>query len=122
MPVARRCAVRTSTTPGCSTRSRTRASARSARCAASWKTPARRRPTSCRPRASDGLPVIGESAEVGGLFYAAGYYRNGILLAPASGELVADLVTGRATRVSPRVLSTFSPARFRAAHAGTRGK
>ena len=75
-----------------------------------------------RPRASDGLPVIGESAEVGGLFYAAGYYRNGILLAPASGELVADLVTGRTTSVAPRVLSTFSPARFRAAHAGTRGK
>ncbi|HEX8722573.1 MAG TPA: glycine oxidase ThiO [Pyrinomonadaceae bacterium] len=75
-----------------------------------------------RPRAPDGLPVIGESAEVGGLFYAAGYYRNGILLAPASGELVADLVTGRTTRVSPRALSTFSPARFRAAHAGPRGK
>ena len=65
-----------------------------------------------RPRASDGLPVLGESADVKGLFYAAGFYRNGILLAPAAGEVVADLVTGRATRLSPAVLETFSPARF----------
>src|SRR6185436_18801655 len=33
-----------------------------------------------RPRASDGLPFIGESADVKSLFYATGYYRNGILL------------------------------------------
>ena len=65
-----------------------------------------------RPRAQDGLPVLGESADVRGLFYAAGFYRNGILLAPAAGEIVADLVTGRATRLSPRALETLSPARF----------
>ena len=71
-----------------------------------------------RPRAADGLPVLGESADVKGLFYAAGFYRNGILLAPAAGEIVADLVTGGATRLSPRVLETFSPARFQQALAG----
>jgi glycine oxidase len=65
-----------------------------------------------RPRAQDGLPVLGESADVGGLFYATGFYRNGILLAPAAGEIVADLVTGGATRLRPSVLETFSPARF----------
>ena len=65
-----------------------------------------------RPRAADGLPVLGESADVKGLFYATGFYRNGILLAPAAGEIVADLLTGGATRLSPRVLETFSPARF----------
>jgi glycine oxidase len=65
-----------------------------------------------RPRAVDGLPVLGESADVKGLFYAAGFYRNGILLAPAAGEIVADLVTNRTTRLSPSVLKTFSPARF----------
>ncbi|HWS90714.1 MAG TPA: glycine oxidase ThiO [Pyrinomonadaceae bacterium] len=65
-----------------------------------------------RPRAQDGLPVLGESADVRGLFYAAGFYRNGILLAPAAGEIIADLVTNRATRLSPSVLKTFSPARF----------
>lgn len=65
-----------------------------------------------RPRAADGLPVLGESADVQGLFYATGFYRNGILLAPAAGEIVADLLTGGATRLSPGVLETFSPARF----------
>jgi glycine oxidase len=66
-----------------------------------------------RPRAADGRPVLGESADVRGLFYAAGFYRNGILLTPAVGEIVADLVTGRATRLSARALEAFSPARFR---------
>jgi len=66
-----------------------------------------------RPRAADGLPVLGESTDVRGLFYAAGFYRNGILLAPATGELVADLITGGATAADPRVLEAFSPARFR---------
>jgi glycine oxidase len=72
-----------------------------------------------RPRAADGLPVIGESAEVERLFYATGYYRNGILLAPATGEVVADLVTSGTTKLSPRALSTFSPARFRPALAAS---
>lgn len=66
-----------------------------------------------RPRAADGLPVLGESADVKGLFYAAGFYRNGILLAPAAGEIVADLLTNGATRLPARVLKHFSPARFR---------
>jgi glycine oxidase len=65
-----------------------------------------------RPRAADGLPVLGESADVQGLFYSTGFYRNGILLAPAAGEIVADLLTGGATRLSPGALETFSPARF----------
>jgi glycine oxidase len=64
-----------------------------------------------RPRASDGLPVIGESADVKGLFYATGYYRNGILLAPASGRIVADLLTRGTTNLAPRALTAFSPAR-----------
>jgi glycine oxidase len=72
-----------------------------------------------RPSAADGLPVIGESGEARGLFYATGYYRNGILLAPAAGELVADLVTTGTTKLLPRALSAFSPARFRPALAGS---
>src|SRR5215207_5560202 len=73
-----------------------------------------------RPRASDGLPLIGESAEVEGLFYATGYYRNGILLAPASGRIVADLLTRGATNVAPRALTAFSPARAARTAAGSR--
>ena len=75
-----------------------------------------------RPRAPDGLPVIGESPEVRGLYYAAGYYRNGILLAPAAAEVVADLVTAGATKLLPGVVSHFSPARFPLALAGAHAK
>jgi glycine oxidase len=67
-----------------------------------------------RPRSPDGWPVLGESAEVKSLFYATGHYRNGILLAPATGEIVAGLVTDGATDLLPRTLALFSPARFRA--------
>ena len=65
-----------------------------------------------RPRSEDGLPVLGESAACAGLFYATGYYRNGILLAPAAARIVADMVTGVATTLPPRALEAFSPARF----------
>jgi glycine oxidase len=74
-----------------------------------------------RPRADDGLPVLGESSEVKNLFYATGHYRNGILLAPATGEIIADLLTGGTTRWPPRALEAFSPARFRRALAGSHG-
>jgi len=41
-----------------------------------------------------------------GLVVAVGHFRNGILLAPATGELVADLVLGRPTSVPA---GTFAP-------------
>ncbi|HEV2836866.1 MAG TPA: glycine oxidase ThiO [Pyrinomonadaceae bacterium] len=66
-----------------------------------------------RPRAADGLPVLGPCDEIDGLFYATGHYRNGILLAPVTGELIADAVV--AGRVSP-LLAAFSPNRFDLAH------
>ncbi|MEK6279787.1 MAG: glycine oxidase ThiO [Acidobacteriota bacterium] len=62
-----------------------------------------------RPRAADGLPVLGPCAEIGGLLYATGHYRNGILLAPITGELIADAIVDKA--VSP-LLNMFSPDRF----------
>lgn len=74
-----------------------------------------------RPRAADGLPVFGESDEVKGLFYATGHYRNGILLAPATGEIVADLVAGGSSRIVRHALSAFSPSRFRRALVGASG-
>ena len=66
-----------------------------------------------RPRAADGLPVLGPCDEIDGLFYATGHYRNGILLAPVTGELIADAVV--AGRISP-LLAAFSPNRFDLAH------
>ena len=63
-----------------------------------------------RPRALDDLPVLGMSAETSGLFYATGHYRNGILLAPITGELIAEqVVEGDGTRA---LSSAFSPDRF----------
>ena len=66
-----------------------------------------------RPRAADGLPVLGPCGEIDGLFYATGHYRNGILLAPVTGELIAEAVVSG--RISP-LLAAFSPNRFDLAH------
>src|SRR5205085_11432380 len=74
-----------------------------------------------RPRAADERPVLGESCEVQKLFYATGYYRNGILPAPATGGIVADIVTGGATAWPPHTLKAFSPARYARALAGSQG-
>ena len=62
-----------------------------------------------RPRASDNLPVLGPCDEIGGLFYATGHYRNGILLAPVTGELITEAVVAG---VTPPLLGPFSPSRF----------
>ena len=61
-----------------------------------------------RPRAADDLPVLGPCKEINGLFYAAGHYRNGILLAPVTGELIADAIVGKAV---PSLHEPFSPDR-----------
>lgn len=45
-----------------------------------------------RPATSDGLPLIGRSPRMPGLVYATGHFRNGVLLAPLTASLVADLV------------------------------
>jgi|ERR1041385_5127914 glycine oxidase len=44
-----------------------------------------------RPRAANDLPVLGCS-EIKGLIYATGHYRNGILLTPITGKLIAELI------------------------------
>lgn len=61
-----------------------------------------------RPRAEDDLPVLGPS-EIAGLVYATGHYRNGILLAPITGELIAEAIVSNV--ISP-LLGRFSPDRF----------
>ena len=62
-----------------------------------------------RPRALDDSPVLGPAAEIDGLCYATGHYRNGILLAPITGALVAETVISKS--VSPLIVP-FSPNRF----------
>lgn len=45
-----------------------------------------------RPASGDGLPVIRASSRSPRVVYATGHYRNGILLAPVTARLVADLL------------------------------
>src|SRR5262249_45665638 len=67
-----------------------------------------------RPRAADDLPVLGADENVEGLFYATGHYRNGILLAPITANVMADVLTQRR---SPTLIEAFSPKRFSVMHA-----
>jgi glycine oxidase len=45
-----------------------------------------------RPMTPDELPAIGPSSTERNVFYASGHYRNGVLLAPLTAALVADLL------------------------------
>jgi len=62
-----------------------------------------------RPRSLDDLPVLGPCAAVSGLVYATGHYRNGILLAPLTGDLIASAIGDNV--ISP-LLEGFVPDRF----------
>jgi glycine oxidase len=63
-----------------------------------------------RPGSPDGLPVIGRVPGKDNAYVATGHFRNGILLAPITGALVADLALDG--RVDERLVP-FGPGRFR---------
>jgi glycine oxidase len=63
-----------------------------------------------RPGTPDGLPVVGRT-RLEGLLVATGHYRNGILLAPLTGDAIAALLTDEEP---PAELAAASPARFAA--------
>jgi glycine oxidase len=60
-----------------------------------------------RPGSPDGVPFIGEVAEYPGLWLNCGHYRNGLVLAPASCELLKNLMLGETPIVDP---APYSPA------------
>jgi glycine oxidase len=62
-----------------------------------------------RPRAQDNLPVLGPCGEIGGLFFAAGHYRNGILLAPITAQLVGAAIVDD---MVPPLMASFTADRF----------
>ena len=62
-----------------------------------------------RPATADEMPIIGRSARMPGLVYATGHYRNGVLLAPLTARMVADLVLDN--REDP-LLAATKPQRF----------
>ncbi|HEX6591756.1 MAG TPA: glycine oxidase ThiO [Moraxellaceae bacterium] len=55
-----------------------------------------------RPAAPNGIPYIGKVPGYDNLWINAGQFRNGLVLAPASAGLLADLMLGREPRVDPR--------------------
>ncbi len=61
-----------------------------------------------RPATVDGLPFLGALPDRDHQFVAAGHYRNGILLAPATAQVMAQLLTGEPPFID---LTSFSPAR-----------
>lgn len=63
-----------------------------------------------RPVTPDLLPLLGRDPGLPALIHASGHSRNGILLAPLTGEVVADLVTGQRVEWD---LTQFRPERFR---------
>jgi glycine/D-amino acid oxidase-like deaminating enzyme len=62
-----------------------------------------------RPYCPDHLPVIGPDPRAAGLLHACGHEGAGIGLAPATGRLIAEVLTGRAPSVA---LAPFAPERF----------
>lgn len=61
-----------------------------------------------RPGSPDGLPILG-ATDVENYYVASGHFRNGILLAPVTARLMADVILGRKPSLS---LEPFSPLRF----------
>lgn len=49
----------------------------------------------------DAVPVIGPVAQLPGLFFATGFSGHGFGIGPASGELIAQMICGKTTRVDP---------------------
>lgn len=67
-----------------------------------------------RPYCPDHLPVIGADLRVPGLFHACGHEGAGIGLAPATGRMITQLLTGETPEVDP---VPFDPMRFVQVHA-----
>jgi glycine oxidase len=72
------------------------------------------KPTTCawsgfRPYCEDLKPVIGPVPNRPGIFVAAGHFKKGIMLAPVTGKLMADLMTRGTTNLP---IGPLDPARF----------
>ena len=61
-----------------------------------------------RPGTPDNLPILGQTA-LPGYFAATGHYRDGIMLAPATANVMTQLITAQPPSID---LAAFSPLRF----------
>lgn len=62
-----------------------------------------------RPGTADDLPILGEDPRAAGVFYATGHFRNGILLAPVTAQLIAGAVCGERSKID---MTPFLVGRF----------
>jgi glycine oxidase len=62
-----------------------------------------------RPDTADHLPILGYG-EIENLVFATGHFRNGILLAPVTAEMIADLILKGSTS---RPMEAYRPTRFK---------
>jgi glycine oxidase len=62
-----------------------------------------------RPQSRDGLPILGPISACGRVLAHCGHHRNGVLLAPASAQIMVDLIL---ERDPGPFAATFSPKRF----------
>ena len=67
-----------------------------------------------RPYVDDKRPIIGRSSAVRNLLVAAGHEGDGICLSAITGNLIADLATGRTPAID---ITALSPDRFMPVHA-----
>ncbi|MGI8316952.1 glycine oxidase ThiO [Halobacillus mangrovi] len=63
-----------------------------------------------RPGSVDGSPIIGEHPNLPGFYFATGHYRNGILLAPVTGQMLRDLIVENEVPYPSKEM--LSPERF----------
>lgn len=62
-----------------------------------------------RPGTDQGIPYIGRHPEISNLSINAGHFRNGLVMAPASAQLLADIMLNRAAAVAPEPYQLSSP-------------
>jgi glycine oxidase len=62
-----------------------------------------------RPGSPDNAPLMGEMANSIGLYAATGHYRNGVLLTPATGDVMLAYLTDSEV---PEYAKSFTPSRF----------
>jgi len=61
-----------------------------------------------RPDTADHMPILGRG-EISNLYFATGHFRNGILLAPITAQVISELVLGMPTSYP---IEAYRPTRF----------
>ena len=61
-----------------------------------------------RPGTPDALPILGATSTPG-YYVATGHFRDGILLAPITAQVISEVIAGKTPSLD---LAPFSPARF----------